>query len=152
MKLIKNPYVNAAITATISFFYAVIFILTSGHLEFERLLGHEQTLNSVFWNSWSAFLQQGYLKYIGYIYVLIAICVVIISLIRRKNYDEYQTGILAISFIVNGFIMLLLFPIALLLTLSDPNYAVETIVFLVVVHWSAFLIPDLVYTIKWCRE
>lgn len=151
MKLIKNPYINASITAIVSFFYAAVFILTSGHIEFEQILGHEETLNNALWNSWSAFLKQGNLKYIGYVYILIAVCVIVLSTIRRKNYDEYQTGILATSFIVNGFIMLILFPAALLLILSDPNYAVETIMLLIVAHWSVFLIVNLIYTIKWCR-
>ena len=29
--------------------------------------------------------------------------------------------------------------------LSDPNYAIEALTFLVVVHWSAVLIADLAY-------
>lgn len=151
MKLLKSPYVNAAITSIVSFFYAAIFIVTSGHLEFARIISHGQTINNAFWNGWSAFLKQGYLKYIGYIYIVIAVCVIISSLIRKKNYDEYQAGILAASFIVNGFVMFALFPAALLLTLSDPNYAVETIMLLVAVHWSVFLIVDFICTIKWCR-
>lgn len=138
MRIIKNPYINAAVTSVISLAYAAVFILTSGHIEFERILNHSQTLNSAFWNNWSMFLLQGNLKYIGYIYIAVAITIIILSIIRKKNYDEYQVGILTTSFVAMGVILLLLFPVALLLVLSDPNYAVEMLMFLIVTHWSVF--------------
>ena len=152
MKIMKNPYINAAVTSIISLAYATVFILTSGHIEFERILNHSQTLNNAFWNNWSIFLLQGNLKYIGYAYIAAAIGIIILSIIRKKNYDECQVGILTTSFIVMGVILLLLFPVALFLVLSDPNYAVEMLVFLIVVHWFAFLIANLIYAIKWCKE
>ncbi len=151
MRLLKNPYINAVVIAIISLFYVVIFILASGHIEFERILSHSQTLNSTFWNSWSAFLQQGNLKYIGYVYIVVAVCILVLSFIRKKSYDEYQVGILTTSFIATGSVLLLLFPTALLLVLSDPNYAIETIMFLVVAHWSVFLLISLIYSIKWYK-
>ena len=110
MKIIRNPYLNAAVTSVISLAYAAVFILTSGHLEFERILNHGHTLNSAFWNNWSMFLLHGNLKYIGYVYIAAAISVVMLSIIRKKNYDEYQAGILTTSFVAMGVILLLLFP------------------------------------------
>ena len=110
MKLMKHPYVNAAITASISLFYGVIFFVISGHLEFERMLQHAPTLNHGFWNGWSAFIGRGCLKYIGCAYILAALCVVVLSFIRRADYDEYQAGILSVSFIITGILMVLLFP------------------------------------------
>ena len=151
MKIMKNPYINAAVTSVISLTYATVFILTSGHIEFDRILNHSQTLNSAFWNDWSIFLLQGNLKYIGYTYIAAAIGIIILSIIRKKNYDEYQVGILTTSFVVMGVILLLLFPVSLFLVLSDPNYAVEMLMFLIVAHWSVFLVTDLTYAIKWCR-
>lgn len=59
MKFFRKPLINAAIILIVSIFYALIFILTSGHMEFERILTHADTLNSPFWNTWSAFLKQG---------------------------------------------------------------------------------------------
>lgn len=151
MKLMKNPYINAAVIALISFIYATVFILTSGHIEFSRILKHSQTLKIPFWNNWSAFLQHGNLKYIGYTYIALAVCVIVLSLVRKKSYDEYQLGILATSFIVTGFVLLFLFPVALLLILSDSNYAIEAIMLIIVIHWSVFLIANLIYSVKWCR-
>ena len=151
MRRIKNPYVNAAVASSISLLYAVVFILTSGHLEFERILNRGQTLSSPFWNSWSALLQQGNLKYIGYIYIAISICMIGLSLLRKRCYDEYQASVLTTSFMAAGLILLVLFPAALLMVMSDPNYAVETLLFLIVAHWSVFLLVDLIYAARWCR-
>lgn len=151
MMLIRNPYINAIVVSAISLMYAIIFILTSNHLEFERMLNHGQALNSVFWNGWSAFLRQGNLKYVGYIYIAIIIFIIILSVLRKKSYDEYQVGILTTSFVATGFLLLLLFPVALLLVLSDPNYAIEAVLLLIVAHWSVFLIADLVYVVKWIK-
>lgn len=149
MKIMRNPKVNAAIVFLITAFYALVFILTSGHMEFERMLHHTDTLNHAFWNAWSAFLTQGSLKYIGYAYLVLAAAIVILSLVRKQNYDEYQVGILEKGFLVSGIVMVCLFPAALLLVFSDANYAVEALTLLVVLHWSAVLIADLAYVIKW---
>ena len=151
MKIIRNPYLNAAVTSVISLAYAAVFILTSGHIEFERILNHSHTLNSAFWNNWSMFLLHGNLEYIGYVYIAAAISVIVLSIIRKKNYDEYQVGILTTSLVAMGVILLLLFLAVLLLVLSDPNYAVEMLMFLIVTHWSVFLVANLIYAIKWCR-
>lgn len=70
----------------------------------------------------------------------------------EKKYDEYQTGILATSFIATGIVLLLLFPTAFFMVLNDANYAVETISFLVVTHWSVFLLVNLIYLIKWYKQ
>lgn len=148
----RKPVTNAVFIAVISVFYATVFIIISGHIEFERMLNHKQTLNSAFWNEWSVFLKEGNMKYIGLIYLILAAAVVFLSLMRRKNYDEYQISILAKSFITAGTVMVFLFPLALLLVLSDPNYSIETIMFLVVAHWSAFLIADLFLVIRWCKS
>lgn len=152
MRMLKNPYINAAFTLAISLLYAAIFILTSGNPEFEGILNHSNTLSSTFWNNWSLFLRQGDLQYIGYIYIMLAVCITILSLLRKKDYDEYQAGILTTSFLSTGLILFFLFPIALLLLLSDPNYAVETILFLIVAHWSVFLMTNLIYVVKWWKE
>ena len=151
MKLMKNLYIHAVGIAFISVFYAAVFIITSGHLEFQRILDHGQTLNSTFWNDWSAFLMNGNLKYVGYAYIVATVGLFILSFIRKRNYDEYQAGILTTSFIITGIMLLLLFPAALLLILSDSNYAVETLMFLIVIHWSVFLLVNLIYSVKWCK-
>lgn len=151
MKLIRNPRINAAMILIITAFYSLIFISTSGHIEFERMLNHSVTLNSVFWNTWTAFLAQGNMKYIGYVYIVLAAAIVMLSLVRQQDYDEYQADILKKGFIATGFAMVCLFPFALLLTLSDPNYAMEAMMLLVVVHWSVVLIADLIYVIRWSK-
>lgn len=149
MKIMRNPKANAAIILIITAFYSLVFILTSGHIEFKRMLNHASTLNSAFWNVWSAFLMRGNLKYIGYAYLVLAVAIVILSLIRKQNYDEYQISILEKGLIASGIVMVCLSPMTLVLVLSDPNYAIESLMLLVVVHWSTVLIADLAYVIKW---
>jgi len=147
MRMIRNPKINAAIILVITSFYALVFIKTSGHVEFERMLDHGRTLNLVFWNMWSDFLLRGNLKYVGYIYIVLSAAVVILSVIRKQGYDEYQAGIIGRGFMIAGIVMVCLFPIALLLVLSDPGYCIEAIILLVVVHWTTVLIADVVYAI-----
>ena len=151
MKIIRSPKINATIILIITAFYSLVFILTSGHVEFERVLNHASTLNSVFFFFWSDFLAQGNMKYIGYAYIIIAVAIVILSFTRKQNYDEYQAGILEKGFIAAGIAMVCLFPLALLMILSEPNYSIETIIFLVVAHWSVVLLAELVYVIKWSK-
>lgn len=151
MKVLKKPYINAIVIAVVSAFYALIFILISGHVEFERLLNRTVTLNSTFWNGWSAFLKQGSIKYIGYVYLLLAIIIVLLSFVKKRDYDEYQKSILEKGILTMGVIMIMTFPISLIMVLSDPSYCVETLMFLVVLHWTIVLIMDLIYVIKYNR-
>ena len=50
-----------------------------------------------------------------------------------------------------GIALLALFPIAFLLVLSDPQYAIETVMLLVVVHWSIVLSADSVLVLQWVK-
>ncbi len=149
MKLIRKPKVSAAIILTVTAFYALVFIVTSGHMELERMLHHAGTLDSPFWSAWSDFLARGNMKYIGYAFLVLAAAIGILAGVRKRDYDEYQAGILEKGLIAAGAAMACLFPLALLLILSDPKYSIETILLLVVVHWSAVLIADFVYVIRW---
>lgn len=149
MKIFRKAQINAVIVSVVSVFYALVFILISGHLEFERILNHADTLNSAFWNGWSAFIKQGNIKYIGYAYIVLALDIVIISFIKKRDYDEYQISILEKGIMVMGAVMVLFFPIALILVLSDPSYCIETLLFLIVAHWTTVLIVDLIYVIKY---
>lgn len=148
MRIIRKPAVNAIAVTIISAFYIAVFIITSGHAEFERILDHAATINSGFWNMWSVFLRQGQLKYIGYLYILLTAAIVISTLIKRQDYDEYQCRMLETGLIASGIVMILLFPVATISILSDPNYCIETITFLAVAHWMTCLIVDLFYVIK----
>ena len=152
MKIMRKPKVNAAIILIVTAFYSLVFILTSGHIEFERMMNHTSTLTNAFWNGWSAFLVGGNLKYIGYIYIVLAGSILVLSFARKHDYDEYQTGILEKGVLIAGIIMVCLFPLALFLLLSDPGYSIETLTFLIVAHWSAVLISDLIYVIKWGKS
>ena len=79
----------------------------------------------------------------------LALDIVIISFIKKRDYDEYQISILEKGIMVMGAVMVLFFPIALILVLSDPSYCIETLLFLIVAHWTTVLIVDLIYVIKY---
>lgn len=148
MKILKNPKINALFISVISAFCALLFIFTSNHVEFIRLFSHSKTLNSDFWNSWSTFIQNGNMKYIGYVIIALTIAIIFLTVFRKQKYDEYQVNILAKGFITAGIITVLMLPIALLLVLSDRNYAIETMFLLLTIQWIGVLVVDLIYTAK----
>lgn len=151
MKFLRRPIVNAILILSVTVLYILIFTFISGHIEFLRLLNHSQTLSSPFWNRWSEFLANGNLKYIGYGYLALCLCIVVLTCLRKRNFDEYQVSILEKGFFFAGLFMVLLFLVAVFLILSDPNYAVETVLLLAASHWTIVLIAELVYLIQTTR-
>lgn len=150
MKLLRKPFVNAFVILMISLFYGLIFHVTAENHEFNSMLGYDPntgnaTLQSPFWNGWSVFLREGNHRYIGYGFLVAALIITVLSVIRRKDFDEYQTGFLEKGLIVSGLFILFLIPFWFLLILGDPCYIVEYAMLVVVVHWSALLIADLVF-------
>ena len=91
------------------------------------------------------------MRYIGYAYIILALAIVIVSFIKKRDYDEYQTSILEKAVITMGVALVFFFPVALLLVLSDPSYSIEALMFLLVAHWSSVLIADLIYVIKYSK-
>ena len=153
MRLIRKPFVNAFVVAVISALYGLIFYVTAENMEFTGMLGYDPdtgrgTLQSPFWNGWSVFLRMGYHRYIGYAFLLAALFVIILSFVRRKEFDEYQTGIFEKGLVVSGLLMMFLIPLWFLLILGDPCYIVEYAVMVVVIHWTALLVFDLVFLLS----
>lgn len=144
----RKPLVNLVLIAIISAFYAFVFVISSGHAEYEHILDHSMTLNNTFWNAWTVFLKQGKLKYIGYAFIVLTAAIIIISVIKRQHCGDCQTAIFEKGIIVSGIALTLLLPLTFLLILSDHGYAVEFITFLAVSHWSVLLFADLIYVIK----
>ena len=152
MKTLKSPKINALLISVVSTFYTFLFIFTSNHVEFMRLLSHSKTLNSDFWNSWSTFVQNGNMRYIGYVIIVLTIAIVFLTVLRKQDYDEYQVNILAKGFVTAGIITVFMLPIALLLVLSDSNYAIEVMLCLLTSQWLGVLVVDLIYTAKYFKQ
>lgn len=134
----------------ISAIYSFLFIFTSGHIEFLRLLPESKTLQSDFWNGWSDFIRAGNMKYIGYIIIVLTLTILLLMLFKRtKKYDEYQISILSRSLMVAGVLSIMIIPVVMVLLLSDPNYAVETIFLFAVIQWGGVLLGDFIYVIKY---
>lgn len=149
MNLLKNPVINALFIVFMSAIYSFIFIFTSNHIEFLRLLLKRKTLQSGFWNAWSIFIRAGNMRYIGYAVIILTLIIISLMFLKRtKKYDEYQFSMLCNGLIIAGVVSILIMPISMALILSDPSYTVETIFLLSVVQWLGFLMADLVYIIR----
>lgn len=149
MKILKHPIVNAMFISLMSAVYSFLFIFTSNHIEFLRLLSNSDTLQSDFWNGWSDFIKVGNMRYIGYAIIILTLVILLIMLIKpTKKYDEYQISILSKSLVVAGVLSILIIPIIMIMILSDPNYAIETIFLFAVIQWFVVLVTDIIYVIK----
>ena len=91
------------------------------------------------------------MKYMGYVIIALTIAIIFLTVFRKQKYDEYQVNILAKGFITAGIITVLMLPIALLLVLSDRNYAIETMFLLLTIQWIGVLVVDLIYTAKYFK-
>lgn len=152
MKTLKDPKMNALLISVVSAFYALLFTFTSDHVEFTGMLSHSKTLDSNLWNGWAVFIQNGNMKYIGYVIIALTTAIVFLTVFRKQEYDEYQVNILAKGFIAAGVITVLMLPVASLLVLSDTNYAIETMFFLLTIQWLGVLVVDLIYTAKYFKQ
>ena len=149
MNFLKNPVVNAIFIGFMSAIYSFIFIFTSNHIEFMRLLSKGKTLQSDFWNGWSDFIRAGNMRYIGYAIIILTLIILLLMLFKRtKKYDEYQLSMLTKSLIIAGVLSILMIPIIMLLILSDPSYTIETILLFAVVQWLGVLVAEIVYVIR----
>lgn len=150
MKFLKNSMGNAVFIGLMSAIYSFLFIFTSNHIEFLRLLPNTNTLQSDFWNGWSAFIREGNMKYIGYVIIILTLIILISILFKpTKKYDEYQISILSKCLIVAGLLTILMIPIVMIQILSDPSYAIVTIFLFAVIQWVSVLIIDMIYVIKY---
>ncbi len=124
-----------------SFLYSFLFIFTSNHLEFTRLLSKNTTLNSSFWNSWSEFIQTGNMKYFGFFIIILTIIILVLSFIKRaEELDEYQVSILSRSVLIAGILSIGLVPIVMIIILSDPNYTIAVMFLFATIQWLGVLI------------
>lgn len=150
MTLLKHPVINILLISFMSAIYSFIFIFTSNHIEFLGLLSHSKTLQSDFWNGWSDFISDGYMKFIGYLIIILTVLIIFILFFKRtKRYDEYQFSILSKSLIVAGLLSIMMVPIVMIMLLSDPNYAVETIFLFATIQWISLQVAYLIYVIKY---
>lgn len=145
MKVIKSRGVTSLFVVLLSVFHAFIFIFTSNHPEFNRLLSKKDTLQG-FWNEYSAFVAVGNMKYIGYLLLLLSLVVCGLYFIKRKGASERMKSNNVLM--VGGGLSLLLYPILLLLVLSDSNYAIESVFLMGTIQCVASLAVVLIDIIR----
>ncbi|HHU77156.1 MAG TPA: hypothetical protein GXZ24_09760 [Firmicutes bacterium] len=149
MKLLRHSAVNALFIGLMSAIYSFLFIFTSGHIEFLRLLSKSKTLQSGFWNVWSDFIRAGNMKYIGYMIIALTLIIFLLMIFKRvEKYDEYQISILSKGLITAGILSILMMPVIIVQLLSDPNYTIEAIFLFAVIQWFGILIADFIHVVK----
>lgn len=149
MNLVKHSSINLMFLVIMSFLYSFIFIFTSNHIEFTRLLPNNVTLDSSFWNSWSDFIRIGNMKYVGYSIIVFTIIILSLALIKRsEKFDEYQVSILSKSILIAGIFSIGLVPIVMIMILSDPNYTIAVMFLFATIQWLGVLVTYLLYTLK----
>ncbi len=150
--ILSHPAINAVCISLFTIFYGLIFIVTSGHMEFESLLyyGGVSLRGDFFWNGWGSFLAAGHHVYIAYVMIALTVLVVVLLLLRRHPYDEYHTSLLIRCLAVAAVLTLIAIAVFYLMILSDPNGIIEKFTLFVVIHWSTVILSDLVYVLL-CR-
>ena len=151
-RLLSHPVTNAVGISIFSVFYALIFVMTSEHLEFQRLLYYSRDYrnNADFWNAWSGFLNAGHQKYIAYVLIAVTVLIVTLLLLRRRLYDEYHLSILMQCLAVAVVLTLLSIALLYLMILSDSNGIVEKFTLFITIHWVTVVLADFVYVLI-CR-
>ena len=145
MKVIKSRGATSLFVVLLSVFHAFIFIFTSNHPEFHRLLAKKDTLQG-FWNEYSAFVAVGHMKYIGYLLLFLSLVVCGLYFVKRKGASERMKS--NNGLMVGGGLSLLLYPILLLLVLSDSNYAIESVFLMGTIQCVASLAVVLIDIIR----
>lgn len=153
MKFLRYPFVNGVFISLFSSFYSFILIITSEHIEFQRILYYTKAkaANSKNLSMWGEFLYNGNQKYIGMAMIALTVLIIALLVSRKSSYDEYHVEILSKCFLMAGFITICLVAILFFLILSEPAAIVEKITLFVILHWISMLLADLIFIII-CRE
>jgi hypothetical protein len=153
MKLLRYPFVNGAFISLFTSFYSFILIITSEHIEFQRILyfTKAKAANSNNLSRWGEFLYNGNQKYIGMGMIALTVLIIVLLVLRKSPYDEYHVEILSKCFLLAGLITICLVAILFFLILSEPIAIVEKINLFVILHWMSMLVADLIFIIT-CRE
>ena len=149
--MIKRPVINVLFISGLTAVYAFLFIFIAEHMEFQSLLRIKGDLQAPFINSFTVFLMNGSIKFIGYAFIAAAALIVLISIVRWKHYDEYQAGVLRRCVMAVGILTIISVPLLFVCILSDPSYSIEFIFLFIIAHWSVVLLTDLVYVILYAR-
>lgn len=137
MRWLKNPMANAVWMALITAVYAAVFLISAACAE-----SYGPWLSDSWWG---AFIRNGGMGWLGLGMLAAAAAVDILSVWRRKNYDEYQILALERLMLVSGLLAVLLLPLSLLLLIFAPQHCIEGMFALLLLHWLALVLLELWY-------
>lgn len=151
-RLLRNPAVNGTCLGLFSAFYAAIFLLTSGHMEFGSLLYYARFdhHNEPFWTAWSRFLAAGHHAWIAWALLSLTAAVIALLFLHGRSYDEYHTALLTNCLAVSLILTLAAIAVFYFMVLSESNGIVEKFTLFIVIHWATVVLADLVFVLA-CR-
>lgn len=146
-RILKSPTANAICIGIFTAFYASVFFMTSGSMNFENNL-HSNV--SPLWSWWRDFLAAGHQVYIAGALIAVTILVVVLLMIRRQPYDEYHTSILTNCLVAAAVLTLAAIAIFYLIILDDPSEIIGKFTLFIVIHWTTVVFSNLTYVLL-CR-
>ncbi len=148
-RALQSPAFNAICLSFFTAFYAVIFFITSGHMEFKRTLYYVSAAgnNGRFWPAWANFLASGHHAYIAVGLVTITLTIVALLITRRRPYDEYHISILTTCLTIAIILTLAAVALFYLMILSEPTGVIEKFTLFIVIHWTTVVFADLAYVL-----
>lgn len=149
--ILRNPIFNAVCLSAFTAFYSLIFIFTSNSGEFVNSLYYrEGSAVHPFWTGWSEFLAAGHQVFIAYVLIAVTSVVVVMLVLRRRQYDEYHIAKLFSCLAVATMLLVIAIALFYFLLLHGANGIIEKFTLFIVIHWSTVVLSDLVYVLV-CR-
>lgn len=152
-RLLKHPATNAICLSIFSGFYATLFIVFSrvDTALSQMLYYRDPDGPASFMTRWSGFLASGNLSYLAYGFLGLTAVVIIMLIIRRRPYDEYQMTILRNCLAVALALTLVAIALFYWFIMINPFGIVEKFTLFVAINWATVLLADIVYILL-CRR
>lgn len=139
MNILRNPMVNSFWLAFLSAVYGAIMIIASKQLNITSFGSN---------NIISRLMSSKNALFIGLFMIFTATIIDVLSVFRRKKYDEYQVKQLEKTIIVNGLVTTLIVPILVCGIVFFPLYGLEIIFILFLLQWIVLVISEVYYLIN----
>lgn len=146
-RLLKHPATNAICLSIFSCFYAALFFIfsrTDGAFQDVLYYGDLEAATP-FMAGWSNFLAAGKLNYVAGGLLALTAAVVIMLIVRRRPYDEYQMSILRNCLAVALTLTLIAIAIFYMIVMAYPAGIIEKFTLFITIHWVAVVVADIAY-------
>lgn len=151
-RLLKRPLTNAVCLGIFTAFYSLIFFITANSPAFKSKLynANDNGDGSFLLHTWSTFLKAGGQRYIAIVLIIVSAIVIILLALRKRDYDEYHSGILMSCLAVALVLTLVAIGIFYLVILLYPDGIIEKFCLFITIHWTSIVLSDLIFVLL-CR-